>query len=176
VGVAVPIFVLGVVFLLIFGLWLGWFPTMGEGNPNKLLDQVWHVVLPALTLGWMLSGFLVRAMRASVLEILHEDYVRTAAAKGLSFVTIVRKHVLRNALSGVVTVAGIYLGILLGGTVVIEEVFDRPGLGSLLIGAIRQHDFNLVQSGLVVFSLIVIAVNLCVDLSYGVIDPRIRYD
>jgi peptide/nickel transport system permease protein len=121
------------------------------------------------------AAYITRLTRATMLEALAQDYIRTAVAKGLAPARIYFKHALRNVLIPVITAVGLYTGTTLGGAVLIETVFSRPGLGRLLVGAIAQRDYNMIQSGLIVFSLVIVLVNLLVDLSYGLLDPRIRH-
>lgn len=166
-GVSIPNFWLGPLLILVFSLWLGWFPVSGaEGR------GAW--VLPALTLGTGLAAILSRMVRSSLLEVLQEDYMRTARAKGLSPTRVVWVHGLRNALLPVITLLGLQLGALLGGAVITETVFSWPGIGSLTIEAIQRRDYPLVQACVLLISLAYVLVNLGTDLVYAWIDPRIR--
>jgi peptide/nickel transport system permease protein len=166
-GVSIPNFWLGPVLILLFSLWLGWFPVSGdEGN------GAW--VLPALTLGTGLAAILSRMIRSSLLEVLQEDYMRTARAKGLSPARVIWVHGLRNALLPVITLLGLQLGALLGGAVITETVFSWPGIGALTIEAIQRRDYPLVQACVLLISLTYVLVNLLTDLAYAWIDPRIR--
>ena len=176
VGLSIPSFYLGILLLIAFSLKLNWFPMVGAGEPGDLVGQLHHLCLPALSLGLLLAAYLTRVTRSSVLEILREDFVRTARAKGLREHLVVYKHAVRNALIPIVTVIGIYVGLLLGGSVLVEVVFSRPGLGKLLVGSMTTRDYVTVQSTLVVFAGVIVLVNLVVDLLYGFIDPRVRYD
>ena len=171
-GFAVPDFYLGALFLIGLSLNLGLFPINGGGE--GFVDRLHHLVLPALTLGLIKAAFVSRLTRASLLEVLGRDYVRTARAKGAREPRVVYRHALRNALLPIVT--GLGLGILstLSGSVAIELIFGRPGLGNMLIGAIETRDYPIIQADLVVFALFVVAVNLVMDLLYVLIDPRIR--
>jgi len=169
VGVSAPSFWLGLLLMLVFSLYLGWFPSFGSGGIAKL-------VLPALTLGLYGGGYLARFARSSVLEVKHLDYVTTARAKGLAERWVTLRHILRNALIPVVTMSGILAGYMLGGAVIVETVFGRPGVGNMLVRGISDKDYPLVQ-GLLFFTVsIFILANLVVDLSYAYLDPRIRYD
>ena len=169
IGVSAPSFWLGILLMLLFSLYLGWFPCYGTGGIAKL-------VLPALTLGLYGGGYLTRFVRSSVLEVKYEDYVTTARAKGLTEFAVVLRHVLRNALIPVVTMAGMLAGYMLGGAVIVETVFGRLGVGNTLVRAISDKDYPLVQA-LLLFSVgIFILVNMLVDIAYAFIDPRIRYD
>jgi len=166
-GVSIPNFWLGPLLILVFSLWLGWFPVSG-GN------GVASVVLPALTLGTGLAAVLSRMVRSSMLEVLGEDYIRTARAKGLSDHRIVLHHALRNALLPVITLLGLQLGALLAGAVITETVFSWPGIGLLTIEAIQSRDYPVVQACVLLISLCYVVVNLLTDLAYAQVDPRIR--
>jgi ABC-type dipeptide/oligopeptide/nickel transport system permease component len=168
VGVSVPVFWSGFVLMLIFSLELGWLPASGRGT--------WaHLVLPALTVGVASAAFIARITRGAVIETLAQDYVRTARAKGLAARVVVVRHALRNALLPIVTVVGLQLGGLLGGSVLTETVFAWPGVGRMLVDAILARDLPLVQGSVLLVSLIFMLVNLLVDLSYAFINPKVRY-
>ncbi len=175
-GLSMPAFYLGVVLLILFAVKLGFFPIIGFREGSGLLEQMYYLVLPALSLGLTMAAFTTRMSRSSMLERLGADYVRTARAKGLPEYKVIFKHALKDSLIPIVTVIGVYVGVLMGGSILTEMVFNRPGLGKFLIGAIQQRDYNAIQSGLVIYAGIVVFVNLGVDLVYGVIDPRIRYE
>ena len=170
-----PEFWLGLVLILVFAVQLGWLPTGGfvpiTQSPTGWLRTI---LLPALTLGLVQVGFIARMARASMLEVLNQDFVRTADAKGLSRFDVVVRHGLPNALIPIMTVIGIVAGALLGGTVIIEQVFSIPGVGRLIIGAIASRDFPVIQGGLLFLAVIYLAVNLTVDILYAVVDPRVR--
>jgi peptide/nickel transport system permease protein len=166
-GVSIPNFWLGPVLILVFSLWLGWTPVSGRDSPASL-------ILPAITLGTAFAAILARMIRSSLLEVLGEDYVRTARAKGLAESQVIWRHAMRNAWLPVVTLLGLQLGGLLGGAVVTEIVFDWPGIGSLLIQAIQQRDYPVVQGCVLFISLAYVGVNTLTDLAYGLLDPRIR--
>lgn len=168
VALSMPNFWLGLIFIFVFALNLGWFPVQGS-------DSLYHVVLPALALGLSFAGLLARLFRSAMLEVLGQDYVRTARAKGVSEGRVINRHALKNALIPVVTVVGINFGFLLGGSVIIEIVFARQGIGDVIIKAIFAHDFYLVQGGIIVTATLFVLVNLLVDLTYGLLDPRISY-
>ncbi|HEV8353505.1 MAG TPA: ABC transporter permease [bacterium] len=168
-GLAMPTFWFGLMAIIIFSVYLGWFPTSGEGSFS-------HLVLPAVTLGVFSAALIARLTRSSLLETLHEDFVRTARAKGLPESSIVYRHALRNALIPVVTVVGLQFGSLLAGAVITETVFARRGLGRLMVEAILGKDFPLVQTLVLLSAVTYVMVNLTVDLFYVVIDPRITYD
>ncbi len=166
--------------LPLFGRGVGVVPglleTVTTGNFDPLWQGIRHVLLPAISLGLAMAAVLTRLTRSSMLDILNRDYVRTARAKGLAYRKVVFKHALRNALMPVVTIIGVQFGALLGGAVVTETVFAWPGVGRLIVNAISQRDFPIVQGGVLMLALVFSLVNLIVDLSYGFLNPRIRYD
>ncbi len=164
---AVPNFVLGPLLILVFALWLGWLPVSGR-------DSAFSIVLPAVTLGASLAAVLSRMVRATLIETLGQDYIRTARAKGLSEAQVVRRHALGNALLPVVTLAGLQLGVLLAGAVITEKVFDWPGIGLLLVESIQRRDYPVVQACVLLISLTYVAVNTGLDFVYAWLDPRIR--
>lgn len=166
-GVSIPNFWMGPLLILVFALWLGWFPVSGREGAGA-------VVLPALTLGTSLAAILARMIRSSVLEVLGEDYIRTAYAKGLSRRRVLLRHALPNALLPVITVLGLQLGTLLAGAVITETVFSWPGIGLLTIEAIQSRDYPVVQACVLLIALTYVIVNSLTDLLYAVIDPRIR--
>jgi peptide/nickel transport system permease protein/oligopeptide transport system permease protein len=167
-GLSMPVFWTGLVFIVFFSVTLGWFPVAGRGTLR-------HLVLPSVTLALPSIAILARMTRASLLEVLQEDYVRTARSKGLSRRSLLYKHALRNALIPVVTALGLQLGQMLGGAVLTETVFSWPGLGRLTVFAIFNRDFVLVQGVVLVLATVYVTVNLLVDLSYGLFDPRVSY-
>jgi len=167
VGVSMPNFWLGPLLIILFSFRLGWLPVSGREGASSL-------VLPALTLGTALSAILVRMTRASMLDVLGEDYLRTARAKGVGERTVIARHALRNALLPVVTIVGLQFGALLSGAVITENVFAWPGVGTLLIQAISARDYPLVQGCVLVISLCYVAVNFLTDALYAIIDPRVR--
>jgi peptide/nickel transport system permease protein len=176
VGFSVPDFWLGLVLVYLFAVVLGWLPTGGY-VPFGQDPAGWarSMLLPAATLALSQIGLFARMTRAAMLEVLRQDYVRTARAKGMPRWVVVGKHALRNALIPVVTVAGIACGVLLGGAVVIESVFSLPGVGRLIVGAIQRRDYPVIQGGLLLTATIFVMVNLAVDLLYAALDPRIRH-
>ena len=175
-GVSIPEFFLAVLLFLLFGLALGWLPVSGYIPVTQHLgDNVRHMILPTIALGFPRAALLTRLIRASLLEILKMEYVTTARAKGLAERFIVLKHALRNALIPTVTVAGLQIGFLIGGAIVVETVFAVPGIGSFGIDAIIKRDYPQVQAFVLVGALIFVMANLIVDLLYLVIDPRIQY-
>jgi peptide/nickel transport system permease protein len=174
-GICLPNFLLALLLIFVFGVTLRWLPISGYLDP---LDEGWSgvrsLVLPAVTLGLALAAVIMRTLRSSLLEVLGEDYVRTARAKGLSEWVVIRGHVLRNALIPVVTVLGLQLGTLIGGAVITEYVFALPGVGRLVVDAVFARDYPLVQGVILLIAVAFIVSNLLVDLIYGWIDPRIR--
>lgn len=172
--ITVPDFLKAIIFLLIFTVFMRWFPAQGAGEAGDLLDQLWHLILPALALGLAWVGYIARLMRASVLEELTEDHVRTARSKGLSERIVVYKHASRAALIPVITYVGMGFGLLLGGAVLIEIVFHRPGLGFLIYNAIQTRNYPIVQGGLIVAVFAYALVQVIADLSHAFVDPRIR--
>ena len=169
VGVSMPSFWMGLLLIFFFALRLGWLPATGQGGPERL-------ILPAFTLGVHAMAIIARLTRSNMIEVLNQEYVTTARAKGLSERTTVLRHALRNALIPVLTVVGLQFGALLGGAVIIETVFARQGMGRLAVEAILAKDFPVVQGVVLVSALIYVLINLAVDVSYGLLDPRIRYE
>ncbi|HWP48417.1 MAG TPA: nickel ABC transporter permease [Candidatus Limnocylindrales bacterium] len=168
-GVSMPNFWLGPLFIILFSINLGWLPVSGRGGWD-------HLILPAITLGMAMAAILTRMTRSSVLEVIHEDYIRTARAKGLRESVVIFKHALRNALIPVITLIGLQFGTLLSGAVITETIFAWPGIGRLTIEAINKRDYPLVQGCILVIALSYVLVNLITDLIYSLVDPRIRYE
>jgi len=168
-GISTPVFWLGMMLIILFGVWLGWFPISGYGE-----GDIRHLILPALTLGVLQAGIIARITRSALLEVLHQEYIRTARAKGLREGVVVLKHGLRNGLMPVITLAGIGLGDLLVGAPLTETVFAWPGLGRLLVSAVGNRDLPVVVGATFVFALIYLGASLLVDLAYALVDPRIR--
>lgn len=167
IGVSMPIFWLGILLIIIFAVTLGWLPSGGKGG-------IQHIILPAITLGLATSAIIARMTRASMLEVLNQDYVRTVKAFGLSKRKVVYKYVLRNALIPIVTVIGLQFGYLLGGAVLTESVFGWPGLGRYVVDSIFNRDYIAVQVGIMVIAMSFVLVNLFVDILYALVDPRLR--
>ncbi|WP_332777581.1 glutathione ABC transporter permease GsiC [Polaromonas sp.] len=167
-GISFPAFALGMLLMQVFSVQLGWLPTVGA-------DSWKHYVLPSLTLGAAVAAVMARFTRASFVEVIQEDFVRTARAKGLKERTVIFKHCLRNALIPVVTMMGLQFGFLLGGSIVVEAVFNWPGLGRLLVDAVIMRDYPVIQALVLLFSMEFILINLVVDVLYGFINPTIRY-
>ena len=195
IGVSMPIFWLGLVFMLIFSLNLGWLPMSGRlsvgveletitnfyvldgiltGNWEALKDALWHIIMPAFTLSTIPTAIIARMTRSSMLEVLRQDYIKTAKAKGLSQFKVVFKHALRNALIPVVTTIGLQFGVLLCGAILTETIFAWPGVGKWIYDAVMQRDYMVIRSGTLFLASIFILINLCVDVLYAVINPRIK--
>lgn len=197
VGVSMPIFWLALMLLWVFGLKLGWFPTTGRldpdvelktitnlyvldslltGNGQALADSLHHLALPALALSTIPTAFIARITRSAMLDVLGEDYIRTARAKGLRESVVMAQHALKNALLPVVTVIGLQTGYLLAGAILTETIFAWPGMGRWIVNAIVARNFPVVQAGVLVFAFVFVFVNLVVDVSYAWLDPRIHYE
>jgi peptide/nickel transport system permease protein len=195
VSFSLPWFALGVLAIVVFGVWLRWLPVIGrmpsqldyhpltnfvlldailQNRPELIWPWLQHLILPATTLAVSMAGFITRIVRASVLEILGDDFIRTARMKGLSGFAILRRHVLRNSSLPIVTVLGLQFGSLLGGSVITETVFSYPGVGSLLVNGILRRDYPVVQGAALAIALLFTLVNVVVDLLYLVLDPRLR--
>ena len=175
VGISMPEFYLGILLMYFFAIKLNLFPVLGGGNLNVLTSRLYYLVLPAFTLGIIMTAFISRMVRSSMLNVLREDYVRTAKAKGLRERVVIYKHALRNALIPTVTVIGIYMSILMGGSVLTEIIFSRPGLGKMMVFAVKDRDYIALQSVIIIFSAFVFLFNLLTDILYSIIDPRIEY-
>ncbi len=176
IGLSLPSFWLGTLIIILFSLYLRWLPNTG-GYVDFTVDPLGNLKLllfPAITLGVALAAATMRLTRSAMIDVLRADYVRTATAKGLAPSLVLRRHVLKNGLVVVVTLLGIQVGQLLGGAVVVEEIFSIPGVGRMLLTAIVQRDYALVQGGVLAIAILFVAVNLFVDLLYGYLDPRIR--
>jgi peptide/nickel transport system permease protein len=194
-GISIPIFFLAIILKYIFAVQLGWLPTVGRisvlidiehptnfyildailaGNPEAFWDVLKHLVLPAIALGSIPLAITARITRASVLDVQNEDYVRTARAKGVSPAIVDRRHVLRNALLPIVTIIGLQTGLLLSGAVLTETVFAFPGIGTWLVDAIKARNYPVLQGGILFIALVFVLVNLIVDISYALLNPRIR--
>jgi peptide/nickel transport system permease protein len=177
IGISVPVFVTGTLFVLVFGIRLNILPGTGYVAPSEdLVGHLKRLILPSLTLALLMSAIVIRMTRSSLLEVLGEDYVRTARAKGLNHRVTLYGHALRNALIPVVTVIGLQMGNMLGGSVLVEFIFNWPGLSTYLITAINQRDYPTVQAVILVIAFLFILLNLLTDLLYAVIDPRIKYE
>ncbi len=168
-GVSMPTFWMGLLLIFLFSLKLGWLPATGQGGLIRL-------IMPAFTLGYVAAAVIARLVRSSMLEVLRQDYVRTAEAKGLAPRLVIYRHALRNAMIPVITVLGLQFGALLGGSVIIETVFSRPGIGRLAVTSILSKDFQVTQGTVLMSAVFYTLVNIMVDLAYALADPRIRYD
>ena len=196
IGISIPVFFLAIILKYIFAVRLGWLPTVGRQSVvldtehptnfyildaiitrdwHALTDSIKHLILPAIALGSIPLAIITRITRASVLDVQNEDYVRTARAKGLAPITVDRRHVLRNAMLPISTIIGLQVGLLLSGAVLTETVFAWPGIGSWLRDAIFNRDYPVIQGGILFVAMVFVLVNLIVDISYAVINPRIRY-
>jgi glutathione transport system permease protein len=173
VGLSFPAFVSAIILLFLFAIELHWFPVI---SARKGFLQAWaqSITLPAISLGLTTAAYITRVTRSAMLEVLSEDFVRTARAKGSPERIVVWRHALRNALIPIITVAGLYMSTLIGNSVLTEIVFSRPGLGKLLVGALNQRDYTMLQGMMVIYTLAVVVVNLISDLAYGVVDPRVK--
>jgi len=174
-GLSFPAFYSAILLIIVFALQLGWFPVLSSGDLSNPVQRLHHLVLPAVNLGLIMVAYITRATRSSMLDVLREDYIRTAKAKGLPGMVILFRHAVRNAMIPIITVIGLYLGVLVGNSVLTEIVFNRPGLGKLIIGALNQRDYSMLQGLMVVYGFIIVFTNLMTDLTYGFSDPRVKY-
>ena len=174
IGLSFPVFVSGIFALLLFALHWRIFPVIGSANLADPLDRLHKLVLPAVTLGLVMAAYITRVTRSAMLASLSEDYIRTARAKGVPWRRVVWVHGLRNASIPIVTVVGLYVGILLGNSVLTEIVFNRPGLGKIIVGALNQRDYTMLQGLMVIYCFLIVVVNAVTDLLYGVLDPRVK--
>ena len=173
-GLSFPAFVSAILLLLAFAIQLRWFPVISAGRLDDPVERLRSLALPAINLGIIMAAYVTRVTRSSMLEVLGEDYIRTARAKGVPTRAVIWRHAFRNGLIPVVTVVGLYLGILIGNSVLTEIVFNRPGLGKLIVSALNQRDYTVLQGMMVVYAFIIVLVNLLTDLTYGFIDPRVK--
>jgi peptide/nickel transport system permease protein len=194
-GVSIPIFWLGLMMIYLFGVWLKWLPPSGQidltipfhrttnlylvdaaisANGEAVWSVIRHLIMPSLVLSTVTVPILARLTRSAMLEVLNQDYIRTARSKGLAERVVVIRHALRNALLPVVTVVGIQIGSLLGGAILTETIFSWPGMGLWMYQAILNRDYPIVQAGVLVAAVIFVVMNLLVDISYGILDPRIQ--
>jgi glutathione transport system permease protein len=172
-GLSFPAFVSAILLLLLFAIELHWFPVI-SARTGSLQAWTQSITLPAISLGLNSAAYITRVTRSAMLEVLSEDYVRTARAKGSPEQIVVWRHALRNALIPIITVAGLYMSTLIGNSMLTEIVFSRPGLGKLLVGALSQRDYTMLQGMMVIYTLAVVVVNLLSDLAYGFVDPRVK--
>lgn len=174
-GLSLPAFVAAIVLLMIFAIQLRWFPVISAGSAGSITERLRQMALPTLSLALLMMAYITRVTRSAMLEVLSQDFVRTARAKGASVTAVIWRHALGNCLIPITTVVGLYLGILIGNSVLTEIVFSRPGLGKLILTALTQRDYTLLQGMIVIYTLMVVVVNLVTDLTYGFLDPRIQY-
>jgi peptide/nickel transport system permease protein len=173
---SIPSFWLGLVLMQIFAVQLGWFDTSGYGGPGaSFAERMQHLVLPAVALGLISSALITRFTRASMLDVLNDDYVRTARSKGMSEWRVVVRHALKNALIPILTVIGLTAALLISGAIVTETVFGLPGVGSLIVSAVLRRDYPVIQGALLVVAGLYVLVNFIIDMAYLAIDPRVRY-
>ena len=172
-GLSFPAFVSAIILLFVFAIEVHWFPVI-SARSGSLSAWTQSITLPAINLGLISAAYITRVTRSAMLEVLSEDYVRTARAKGVPGELVIWRHALRNALMPIITVVGLYLSILIGNSVLTEIVFSRPGLGKLIVGALNQRDYTMLQGMMVIYTLAVVVVNLLVDLAYGFVDPRVK--
>jgi ABC-type dipeptide/oligopeptide/nickel transport system permease component len=176
VGLSFPAFVSGILMLIVFAIQLNWFPVLGNtSGAGSFAERMRALALPALNLGIIMTAYVMRVTRAAMLGVLTEDYIRTARAKGVGPAQLVVTHALRNGLIPIITVVGLYFGTLIGNSVLTEIIFNRPGLGKLIIGALNARDYTLLQGLMIIFAICVIVVNTLTDLAYGLVDPRVKY-
>jgi peptide/nickel transport system permease protein/glutathione transport system permease protein len=173
-GLSFPVFVSGIFALLLFSLHWPLFPVISAANLSDFGDRLYKLVLPAATLGLIMAAYITRVTRSAMLASLSEDYIRTARAKGVPWRRVVWVHGLRNASIPIVTVVGLYVGILIGNSVLTEIVFNRPGLGKVIVGALNQRDYTMLQGLMVIYCFLIVVVNAITDLLYGVLDPRVQ--
>ncbi|MFZ4531902.1 MAG: ABC transporter permease [Alsobacter sp.] len=173
-GLSFPAFVSGILLLIAFAVQLRWFPVISTANAADPVERIRALVLPAINLGLIMVAYVTRVTRSGMLKALGEDYIRTARAKGMPHATVVWRHALRNVLVPIVTVVGLYLGVLIGNAVVTEIVFNRPGLGKLIVTALNQRDYALLQGLMVVSAFAIVVANILTDLTYGLVDPRVK--
>ena len=175
-GASIPSFWFGLILMQIFAVKLGWFPVAGYGDPGvPLTDRLHHLILPAIVLGVFNSALILRFTRASMLDVLSEDHIRTARAKGLSEPAVILRHALANALIPVITVLALTFALLIGGAIVTETVFGLPGVGNLVVSAVLCRDYPVIQGALLVIAALYVVINLATDLLYLVVDPRVKY-
>jgi ABC-type dipeptide/oligopeptide/nickel transport system permease component len=175
-GLSMPAFYLGLLMMFLFAAKLGWFPAIGAGDFSDPADNLKRLVLPAVSLGLIEMAYIARMTRSVMLNILSDDYVRTARAKGLNDRVVLFRHAFRAGLVPIVSLVGIFIIVLIGSSVLTEEVFARPGMGKLMVGASKQRDYTLLQAIMVLYAFIIIVINIIVDIVYTMVDPRVRYD
>lgn len=174
-GLSFPEFYLGLLLMLLLAVKLDLLPAVGAGDFNNPKELIRHLILPSITGGLIMTAYITRLTRSAMLDVIREDYIVTARAKGLKESTVILRHALKNALISIVTIVGMYFGLHFAGSIMIEIIFARPGMGKLLLNAIKQNDYNVVQAVIFVYCMIIMVVNLITDVIYGLIDPRIVY-
>jgi peptide/nickel transport system permease protein len=174
-GLSLPAFVASIILLMVFAIKLRWFPVISSGGDGGLVERLRQMALPTISLALIMMAYITRVTRSAMLEVLNQDFVRTARAKGASRHAVIWRHALGNCMIPITTVVGLYLGILIGNSVLTEIVFSRPGLGKLILNALTQRDYTLLQGMIVIYTLMVVVVNLITDLTYGFLDPRVQY-
>lgn len=174
-GVSTPSFWIGLMLILVFAVWIPWFPATGAGNLSNPVDTLHHLILPAFTLGTFSASLIARITRSSMLDVMDKEYIQAARARGIAERSVIYKHAFMNASIPVVTIVGLFLGEAIAGTIIIEQVFARPGIGRLLLDAIYGRDYPVVQAAVVVIAVTFTVVNLVTDISYAYLDPRIKY-
>lgn len=174
-GLSFPEFYLGLLLMLLLAVKWDLLPAVGAGDFNNPKELIRHLILPSITGGLIMTAYITRLTRSAMLDVIREDYIVTARAKGLRESTVILRHALKNALISIVTIVGMYFGLHFAGSIMVEIIFARPGMGKLLLSAIKQNDYNVVQSIIFVYCLIIMVANLITDIIYGWVDPRIVY-
>jgi ABC-type dipeptide/oligopeptide/nickel transport system permease component len=174
-GLSFPEFYLGLLLMLLLAVKLDFLPAVGAGDFSNPKELIRHLILPSITGGLIMTAYITRLTRSAMLDVIREDYIVTARAKGLKESVVIFRHALKNAMISIVTIVGMYFGLHFAGSIMIEIIFARPGMGKLLLSAIKQNDYNVVQSVIFVYCIIIMVVNLITDVIYGLIDPRIVY-
>lgn len=174
-GLSFPSFYTAILLILAFSIYFPWFPVISNADMSDPIDRLYNLTLPAFSLGLIMVAYVARTTRSAMIEALGGDYIRTARAKGAPAHIVILRHGLRNAIIPVITVIGLYLGLLIGNSVITEIVFNRPGLGKLIVGALEQRDYTMLQGLMVVYAFFIVLTNLVTDLAYGLSDPRVKY-
>lgn len=175
-GLSFPSFYTAILLILAFAIYIPWFPVISSADLDDPVDRLYNLVLPALSLGLIMVAYVARTTRSAMIEALGGDYIRTARAKGAPGHIVILRHGLRNAIIPVITIIGLYLGLLIGNSVITEIVFNRPGLGKLIVGALEQRDYSMLQGLMVIYAFFIVLTNLVTDLAYGLSDPRVKYE
>jgi len=174
IGISMPDFYFGILLIILFSLNLHWFPMHGAGEWYEPIEIIKRIIMPATTLGFASSASIMRITRSSILEVLTQDYIRTAHSKGLNETTVLWKHALKNALIPIISIIGVNMSLILGNVIVIEIIFSRPGIGKLLIGSVMDRDYTVIQSTIIIFAFFITFINLLTDIAYAYVNPRIR--